>query len=119
MESGVSGAVRRRSLRQLAQQLKRRQQWEDSLAVWRELALDVGPEAVEALEELAKHSEHRERDFAGALDYCQDAIARVEEDTRLPLAFRERWGKSLRHRRQRLRRKDRASGRKGKELSRR
>ena len=76
--------------------------------MWKELASDEGPEAVEAMEELAKHLEHRERDFAGALAYCQDAITRVEEDTRLPLALRERWRESFRHRRRRLLRKDKS-----------
>lgn len=108
VESGLSGPARRRSLRQLAQQLKRRHQGEESVSVWKELTSDEGPEAVEAMEELAKHLEHRERDFAGALAYCQDAITRVEEDTRLPLALRERWRESLRHRRRRLLRKDKA-----------
>ena len=106
VESGLSGAARRRSLRQLAQQLKRRQQWEESTAVWKELASDEGPEAIEAMEELAKHSEHRERDFASALAYCLDAITRVEEDIRLPLALRERWRESFQHRRRRLERRE-------------
>ena len=105
VESGLSGPARRQSLRQLAQQLKRRQQWEESTAMWKELASDEGPEAIEAIEELAKHLEHRERDFAGALAYCQDAITRVEEDVGLPLALRERWLESFRHRRRRLQRK--------------
>ena len=106
VESGLSGPARRRSLRQLAQQLKRRQQWEESTAVWKELASSDGPEAIEAIEELAKHLEHKERDFEGAIAYCQDAITRVEEDVRLPLALRERWRESFRHRRRRLKRKE-------------
>jgi hypothetical protein len=104
VESGLSGKVRARSLRQLAQQLKRRRQWEESTAVWKELASEDGPEAIEAIEELAKHLEHRERDFTGALAYCQDAIARVEEDVRIPLTLRERWREAFQHRRRRLER---------------
>ena len=104
VESGVSGKARRRSLRQLAQQLKRRQQWEECSSVWKELTLEDGPEAIEAIEELAKYLEHRQRDLAGALDHCRQAISRLEEDVRLPLAFRERWREAFRHRLRRLER---------------
>lgn len=104
VESGVSGKARRRSLRQLAQQLKRRQQWEECSSVWKELTSEDGPEAIEAIEELAKYLEHRQRDLAGALDHCRQAILRLEEDVRLPLAFRERWREAFRHRLRRLER---------------
>ena len=104
VESGVSGKARRRSLRQLAQQLKRRQQWEGCSSVWKELTSEDGPEAIEAIEELAKYLEHRQRDLAGALDHCRQAILRLEEDVRLPLAFRERWREAFRHRLRRLER---------------
>lgn len=104
VESGVSGKARRRSLRQLAQQLKRRQQWEECSSVWKELTSEDGPEAIEAIEELAKYLEHRQRDLAGALDHCRQAISRLEEDVRLPLAFRERWREAFRHRLRRLER---------------
>ena len=104
VESGVSGKARRRSLRQLAQQLKRRQHWEECSSVWKELTSEDGPEAIEAIEELAKYLEHRQRDLAGALDHCRQAILRLEEDVRLPLAFRERWREAFRHRLRRLER---------------
>jgi hypothetical protein len=86
--------------------LKRRQEWEGSIALCKELAAEEGPEAIEALEDLAKHLEHRERNVAGALAYCQEAMSRLEEDFRLPLAFRERWREAFRRRVQRLKRRE-------------
>ncbi|MGH9460283.1 MAG: ribonuclease H-like domain-containing protein [Vicinamibacteria bacterium] len=106
VESGLTGRARRQSLRRLALQLKRREEWEGSIALCKELAAEEGPEAIEALEDLAKHLEHRERDVAGALAYCQEAMSRLEEDLRLPLAFRERWRDAFRRRVQRLKRRE-------------
>jgi len=106
VEGGLTGRARRQSLRQLAHQLKRRQAWEESNALWKELAAEGGSEAIEALEELAKYLEHRERDVGGALAYCEEAISRLEEDYRLALAFRERWRDSFRHRIKRLKRRE-------------
>jgi len=110
VESGLTGTARRRSLRQLAQQHKRQQQWGESNALWEDLAAEEGPEAIEALEELAKHREHRERDIGGAIAYCEEAITRLEEDFRLALAFRERWREAFRHRLERLKRRERVPG---------
>jgi uncharacterized protein YprB with RNaseH-like and TPR domain len=105
VENGLSGAARRRTLRQLALELKRRAQWEESIAIWKELAGEEEPEAIEALEELAMHSEHREHDLPAALDYCLEALSRVEDDARLPLDRRVRWRAAFQHRRRRLERR--------------
>jgi len=99
---GVGGSVRRRSLRQLALHYKRREDWEQAGALWRDLSCEDGPEAIEALEELAMHLEHRLRDFGGALAFCEQALRRVEEDLRLPLAWRSRWREDFIRRRRRL-----------------
>jgi hypothetical protein len=105
LDGGVAGAVRRRSLRQLALHYKRREQWEQATELWRSLSAEEGPEAIEALEELAMHLEHRRQDFLGALELCEDALRRVEEDPRLPLGWRARWREELGRRRSRLERR--------------
>jgi hypothetical protein len=86
--------------------MKRRRQWNGSNSLWKELAAEEGPEAIEALEELAKYLEHRERDVSGALAYCEEALSRLAEDVRLPLAFRERWRDAFRRRAGRLKRRE-------------
>jgi hypothetical protein len=103
--SGVRGPARRRSLRQLAYQHKRRGEVAEAVSLWKELSVEDGTEAIQAFEELAMALEHREHDFTGALDVCDEAISRIEDDYRLPLAFRERWREAFSHRRRRLKRK--------------
>jgi tetratricopeptide (TPR) repeat protein len=105
VESGVGGAARRRALRGWAYQHKRRGEVTEAVELWKELAEEEGPEAVPAFEELAMVLEHRDHDFSGALDYCERALSRIEEDLRLPLQFRERWFEAFQHRRRRLERK--------------
>lgn len=105
LDGGVGGSVRRRSLRQLALHYKRREDWEQATALWRDLSAEDGPEAIEALEELAMHLEHRVRDFVGALELCDQVLRRVEDDVRLPLAWRNRCREEFTRRRQRLERR--------------
>jgi uncharacterized protein YprB with RNaseH-like and TPR domain len=105
VESGVRGAARRRALRQWAAQHKRRGEVTEAMTLWKELAFEEGPEAIHALEELARVLEHRDHDFSGALDYCQRALSKIEEDIRLPLSFRQRHRDAFLHRRRRLERK--------------
>jgi tetratricopeptide (TPR) repeat protein len=105
IENGVGGAARRRALRGWAYQHKRRGEVMEAVELWRELTEEEGPEAIPAFEELAMVLEHREQDFSGALEHCERALSRIEEDLRLPLQFRERWFEAFQHRRRRLERK--------------
>jgi hypothetical protein len=86
----------------LASQHKRRDEVDEAVALWKELASSEGTEAVLALEELAMVCEHHERSFARALEYCNEALTIIEDDYRLPLTFRERRREAFRHRRRRL-----------------
>jgi uncharacterized protein YprB with RNaseH-like and TPR domain len=45
----------------------------DALATWRDLAAGRNPFRVKALEELAKHYEHREKDYPRALEFTREA----------------------------------------------
>jgi tetratricopeptide (TPR) repeat protein len=105
VESGVQGAARRRALRQWATLHKRRGEISQAVSLWEQLLEEEGPEALQAFEELAMVLEHRDHDFAGALDYCGKALSRIEEDIRLPLSIRERWQEAFHRRRRRLERR--------------
>ncbi len=105
LESGISGLARRRTLHQLALQHKRRGEVDEAVVLWKELADQEGTESVLALEELAMVCEHHERSFARAFEYCEQAINIIEDDYRLPLAFRERRREAFRHRQRRLARR--------------
>ncbi len=60
---------------ELAAVLRRLGQREEAAAVWRELAADGGPWGVAAQVELAKHLEHRERDYRAATRAVEAALA--------------------------------------------
>ena len=105
LDSGVGGTARRCSLRQLAYHHKRRGEIEDALALWKDLVVEDGAEAVQACEELAMVHEHREKDPRTALEFCDKALERIEEDYHLPFGFRERYREAFQHRRRRLERK--------------
>jgi uncharacterized protein YprB with RNaseH-like and TPR domain len=105
VKGGVGGAARRRALRQWADQHKRRGEVAEALTLWKELTEEEGPEAIPAFEELAMVLEHRDHDFSGAVEYCEQALSRIEEDFRLPLPLSERWRDAFLHRRRRLERK--------------
>src|SRR5581483_7094457 len=65
-------------LTRLAALYKRRGERVRAVALWRELALSGLGDDVSALVELAKHHEHRERDYLEAIDAVQQALAIVE-----------------------------------------
>lgn len=114
LESGIPGTARRRALRQLALHHKRRGQWDEAVTLWNVLSRDetLGAfEAIEALEELAMVREHREKDFGAALDCCQRAIERLDDDVQLSYRVRERYRAAFEHRRGRLRGKRSRRGR--------
>jgi uncharacterized protein len=52
----------------------------DALIVWNDLAICKNPFRVRALEELAKHYEHEERDYGKALEFTRQALEFEESD---------------------------------------
>jgi uncharacterized protein YprB with RNaseH-like and TPR domain len=105
VESGVSGAVRRRSLRGLAELHKRKGEVEKARELWEQLSREDGLESVLAYHELAMHLEHRARDYGSALAMCDSALERLDSRLELPIGFRERWRDAFEYRLRRLRRK--------------
>ncbi|HXF51292.1 MAG TPA: ribonuclease H-like domain-containing protein [Dehalococcoidia bacterium] len=85
----LTAAERAHALRRLALLYRRERRWDEAAALWRELAAAGDPDA---LIEVAKHLEHRERDYLGALQACERAAALSDSP-------------GLRHRMERLRRK--------------
>ncbi len=85
----LRGAERSHALWRLSLLYRRERRWDEAAAIWRELATEGD---TRALIEIAKHFEHRERDYRAALDACERA-ARVSDTL------------ELRHRMARLRRK--------------
>jgi len=105
VESGVTGAARRRALKALADQHKRRGDLDEACKLWRELEGEVSLESIHALHELAMVAEHREGDHGDGLALCDRALERLEQSYDLPLAFRMRWRDAFEHRRRRLERR--------------
>lgn len=105
VEAGVTGAARRRALKALAEQHKRRGELENAEAIWRDLATDDSIEAIHALHELAMMAEHKHRDFQDGIEHCDRALAVLDASFELPLAFRAKWREAFEHRRRRLSRR--------------
>lgn len=78
LEGGLPQAVETRALWHLASEHKRQRQYNRAVALWAELARREPPFALQALEELAIHYEHRRRDPAAALAYAQSALERLD-----------------------------------------
>ncbi len=89
-----------RALWQLACQHKRRREQELAVEIWKELAQRQAEFAFDALEELAIHYEHRERDVAAALAFTLDAMERLRRE-----AAPRQHLKRFTHRLERLQRK--------------
>ena len=100
LAAGLPTGVESQALRHLAAQYKRQGQHERAVAVWLELTRRETRFALEALEELAIHYEHRQRDAQTALEFTTAALARLTAEAPLR-AHRERFA----HRRERLQRK--------------
>jgi hypothetical protein len=90
VEMGLPDALLFKTLWEIAALEKRLGRLDAALAVVTELAASRNPYRVRAMEELAKHYEHRERNYAMALEMTRSALAL--EDT-----------PEIRHREQRLR----------------
>lgn len=102
VEAGVTGVARRRALRALADQHKRRGELDDACAIWHELEDENTLESVYAFRELAMVREHRDGDFTDGVELCDRALTCLEESYDLPLAFRTKWRDAFVHRRERL-----------------
>jgi hypothetical protein len=74
---------------ELATLLRRLGRHESARVLWHELARDGGPWSVAARVELAKHLEHRERDYRAAAHAVEAALAALAV-SRLPTAGAER-----------------------------
>ncbi len=71
-----------RSLKKYSLLLKRREKWEEALAIWRSF-IESGEEILFAFEELAKYYEHRERHYTRAIDFTDRALKYIEIITEL------------------------------------
>lgn len=105
VEAGVTGDARRRALKALADQHKRRGELDDACAIWHELEDENTLESICALHELAMVAEHRVGDFAEGVNLCDRALSQLDENYELPLAFRAKWRDAFEHRRKRLERR--------------
>jgi len=99
LNGGLPEEVEARALLQLALQYKRQRRQESAVETWKELARRPSPLALEALEELAIHYEHRQRDLRSALNFTQSALELLRERPSPPDAAR------FTHRLERLQRK--------------
>ena len=81
LAKGLPQMVESQALWQLAAQHKRRRQHDLAVELWNELARRETPFALRALEELAIHFEHRQRDFGAALEYTSTALEGLRPDS--------------------------------------
>lgn len=101
--SSMPHDAREEALHRLALLLKRQERRDEAGEIWRALAEARYGADVAALVELAKDCEHRQRDFAAALDYTEHALTKVQAWP--PSARKVRVLAELQHRKDRLARK--------------
>ncbi len=89
---------------------KRRGDLESAVGLWEQAAAQGH---VYAHVELAKHYEHRIRDYQEAQKWAQNALNQVISDDDLPNYIREHWQAELEHRLKRLDRKLKSKSEKG------
>jgi len=87
LKQGLPVDVESRALWQLATQHKKRKEHALAVELWTELARRDDPLALQALEELAIHFEHRERDAAAALVFTDSALFRLKTSSALRAAI--------------------------------
>ncbi|MEW5941912.1 MAG: ribonuclease H-like domain-containing protein, partial [Chloroflexota bacterium] len=80
---------------------KRRGDLDEAVRLWEQAAAQGH---IYAHVELAKHCEHRLRDYKAALEWTEAALARLKESS-LPVYVLRHWKEELGHRRQRLKSK--------------
>jgi tetratricopeptide (TPR) repeat protein len=78
LAGGLPQQVESLALKHLAAEFKRRRQHESAVELWLELSRREPPLALEALEELAIHSEHHLRNLEQALEFTLAALAHLE-----------------------------------------
>ncbi len=78
IETGLNDELLFRTLWDVAMLERKRGCPDAALATWTDLAAARNPFQVRALEELAKHYEHREKNYAMALEMTRDALARED-----------------------------------------
>jgi len=84
---------------------RRRRDYERACTHFQALVQSPAPESVDALEELAKHHEHRRRDYVEALKLTDRAINLVDRAQSFGRSYGPRRLSALQYRRARLRRK--------------
>ena len=78
LAGGLPQQVESLALKHLAAEFKRQRRHESAVELWLELSRREPPLAVEALEELAIHSEHHLRDLQQALEFTLAALTHLE-----------------------------------------
>lgn len=84
LAAGLPETVETRALWHLASQHKRQRQYELAAELWKDLASREVELALDALEELAIHYEHRQRDVVTALEFTKSAMERLREQAAAP-----------------------------------
>ena len=79
LKQGLPINVESQALWQLAAQHKKRREHAQAVELWSELARREEPLSVNALEELAIHYEHRQRDAVAALNFTHSALGRLRQ----------------------------------------
>ncbi|MGH9675393.1 MAG: ribonuclease H-like domain-containing protein, partial [Bryobacteraceae bacterium] len=74
IDRGLPDDLLFRTLRDCALMAKREGRWEEARSIFADLAESRNPFQVEALEELAKHCEHAERDYRVAITHASAAL---------------------------------------------
>jgi hypothetical protein len=100
LKQGLPVNVESQALWQLAAQHKRMREHDLAVELWMELARREEPLALPALEELAIHFEHRQRDLSAAVSFVTAALARLSQEAHSRSRFEQ-----LNRRLERLRRK--------------
>jgi uncharacterized protein len=78
LAGGLPQQIESLALKHLAAEFKRQRRHESAVELWLELSRREPPLAVEALEELAMHSEHRLRNLEQALEFTLAALAHLD-----------------------------------------
>ncbi len=100
LAGGLPQQIESLALKHLAAEFKRQRRHESAVEFWLELSRREPPLAVEALEELAMHYEHRLRNLEQALEFTLVALAHLDGQFPSP-AHRARFAR----RRERIQRK--------------
>jgi hypothetical protein len=77
LTGGLPEEIEARALRQLAMQYKRQRAHALAVEAWLELARRPSALGLEALEELAIHYEHHQRDLKRAMEFTRSALERL------------------------------------------